>query len=90
MSKKNVIISIVAGAVCGFAISLTNENNRAYVKEKSSRALETADFYISHPAEGVKNIKEGIQTVNHALMENSDKAINALNQAENSLRKFLK
>lgn len=90
MSRKNIVRGIVLGALCGFAASLLNKENREYVKETTSQAFDKADFYVRNPQVGVKNVKSGIVNVSEFLSENSSKAINALDQTEETLQKFLK
>src|SRR5699024_11977084 len=67
-----------------------NDETREYVKESSSKVMDSATFYTTNPDIAINKVKRTVTTVNQMITSNTDSAMNVLDQVEDSLQKFLK
>lgn len=88
--KKTFWTSIVAGALAGGLLSLLNKDARTYSKEVVKQTGETITHYTKNPDETVEKVKESVHTVNNLVSKNTSSALNALEQVETTVNKFLK
>lgn len=82
--------SIIAGAVVGGLLSLINAEARQYSKKMLSYTGDAVKFYTTNPDVTVEKLKSSIESINELVSDNSKSAINALDQVENTVNKFLK
>jgi len=90
MGKRRLWTGIIIGASVGGLISLFNDETREYVKESSSKVMDSATFYTTNPDIAINKVKRTVTTVNQMITSNTDSAMNVLDQVEDSLQKFLK
>lgn len=87
--KRTFWLSVVAGACAGGLLSLLNKDARNYSKSVAQKTGETITHYTKNPDETVKKAKQGVQTVNDFIAQNSTSALNALKQVETTVNKFI-
>lgn len=90
MGKRTFWTSIAVGALIGGLTSLRKREVRAYVKESASKMGDAATYYVSNPNEAIQNVKETIKVIEQKLDDNSNSAVNALNQIETTVNKIKK
>lgn len=90
MGKRRLCAGLMLGAAVGALITLLNDETRDYVKHSAGKVYDNANYYLNNPSVGVSKVKHSVVSLNEAISNNTDSAMNALNQIENSLNKFLK
>jgi len=90
MGKRTLWTGIITGAVVGGLVTLFNQETRKYVKDSAETVYNQANYYVQHPNDGVNKVRQGVESVNRFVSDNTDSAMNALSQADNALQKFLK
>lgn len=90
MGKRTLITGIVVGASIGGLISLFNEDARKYAKSSLTKSCENLSHYAKNPAEAVSTVRQTVLSLNEAVENNTESAVNALEQVENSLNKVMK
>lgn len=90
MGKSKLITGIVVGAAVGAIASLVSKDTREYVKDASGKACGATSYITSNPDVAVNKVKQLVQTVNHVVTTNTDSALSALDQVDNTVQKFLK
>lgn len=88
--KRTFWTSIAAGAVVGGLLSLLNKDARHYSKTALKQTGETISHYTKNLDETVDKAKETIENLNEFVSNNSTSALNALEQVESTVNKFLK
>src|SRR5699024_11921773 len=83
-------LGIITGAAIGGLVTLFNQETRKYVKDTAEEAYNQTNHFLQNPEDGVNKVRQGIVSVNRFVADNTDGAMNALSQAENTLQKFLK
>lgn len=89
MGKRKILTGVVLGATVGGLLSLLNDDARKYAKDKSSEIYDQLQGYVQDPSNTVKNVREKIEAINELVENNANSAVNALEQVEKSLTKFL-
>lgn len=82
--------SIVVGACVGGLLSLFNKEARNYSKEVCDQAGETVKYYTKNPDLTVQKVKNTVQSLSDMVSENTGSALNALDQVESTVNKFVK
>lgn len=82
--------SIAAGAVIGGLLSLLNKDARDYSKKMIQQTGEAVKYYTTNPDETVEKVKNAVESVTKLVTENTDSALNAIEQVENTVNKFIK
>lgn len=90
MGKSKLITGIVLGAAVGGIVSLVSKDTREYVKDASGKACGATSYITSNPDVAVNKVKQLVQTVNHVVTTNTDSALSALDQVDNTVQKLLK
>lgn len=90
MGKRRLWAGIIVGAAVGGAITLLNDETRQYVKQSTAKLGDQTNLYLNDPSLGVRKMKQGVVSLNQAVTTNTESALNALDQIDNSLQKFLK
>ena len=89
MGKRKLLTGMIVGASVGGLLSLLNKDVRSYAKDKTNQVYDQIETCVDNPTQVVKQIKAKLIVLNETIASNSDSAINALNQVENSLQKML-
>jgi len=87
--KRTFWSSIIVGACIGGLLSLLNQDARRYSKEMVQKTGETVTHYAKNPDETVRVVKDGVQSFNQIVSQNSQSALSALDQVETTVNKFL-
>lgn len=82
--------SIVAGAVVGGLLSLISKDARDYSKKMILETGEMVKYYTTNPDVTVQKLKSRVESINEVVSDNTKSALNALEQVENTVNKFLK
>lgn len=89
MGKRKLIIGVAAGALLGAIAMQFDKDARAYTKDSIDKLKNETSNLISNPTEAVQALRETFDKLNGNLNTGADSAINALDQVENTLTKFL-
>lgn len=87
MGKRKLIIGVIVGAVAGGLVSLFDQETRAYTKSKLSQAKAKSSDLMKNPSQTVSDIRSTFDRINESVSGNLQKAINTLNEVEESLDK---
>lgn len=88
--KAKFWTSIIAGACIGGAISLFNSDARNYGKSLVKETNDCLNECIRNPEDSVKKVKNSISTFSNFISENTDSALNAINQIEQTVNRLTK
>jgi len=88
--KTTFWTSVVAGAVVGGLLSLLNKDAREYSKHKLAETGEAVKYYTTNPDVTVQKVKQSVETINELISDNSKSALQAIEQVEGTVNKFLK
>ncbi|HZW67687.1 MAG TPA: hypothetical protein VFF20_03655 [Pseudogracilibacillus sp.] len=91
MSGKRIFwLSVVSGAVIGGITSLFNKEARSYSKDLVKETGETISHYAKNPDVTVQMAKDAVVSANQLVSKNTTSAMNAIEQVEDTVHKFLK
>lgn len=90
MGKRKLWTGIIIGASIGGIASLFCKDTRNYVKESSEKVSDCAAGFVNNPVDGIQKVKQSVATVQQLVSTNADSAVQAIDQVENTLQKFLK
>lgn len=90
MGKRRLLTSIISGAVIGGVISLFNSDTRRYAKVKLCSTRDAVSQIINNPTDSIKSVKQTIECINNRVSTESNNALNALDQIEDTLEKVTK
>ncbi|WP_164670036.1 YtxH domain-containing protein [Virgibacillus doumboii] len=90
MGKRNLFFGVILGAVAGGLISLFSSDARYYTKGKMKNVRKQSNYYVQHPSEAVRNVRDAFNKFNRDFSSGAESAINALEQVEDTLDKFTK
>ncbi|GAB4074423.1 hypothetical protein GCM10028778_19260 [Barrientosiimonas marina] len=88
MGKQKLCAGLIIGAIAGGLLSLLSRESRDYAKLKMGDVKNGSSFYVKRPSEAVRTAKSAFERFNAALSRNTDGAINALEQVEDTLNQF--
>lgn len=89
MGRRKLLTGIILGAIVGGLAALTNKEARTYAKTKLQSSKEATKHYLKNPSEAVKNVKTSFDQFNQSFTRSADSTINALEQIEETLDKFI-
>lgn len=87
MGKRKLFIGVVIGAVVGGMSALLDRDTRAYSKHKFNQVKEKSGQIMQHPSQTVRDVRLAFDRVNQQVTGSIQKAINTLEQVEQSLDK---
>jgi len=87
MGKRKLFIGIIVGAIAGGLTSLFDQETRDYTKDKLGQVKEKSGQIVRNPSQAVRDARFTFDRVNNSVTENIQKAINTLEQVEDSLDK---
>lgn len=90
MGKSKLITGIAVGAAVGGLVSLLSKDTREHVKEVSGKVLDKTSFITSNPDVAVNKARQLVNSANHFVTDNTESALSALDQIDNTVQKFLK
>ncbi|HLQ95604.1 MAG TPA: YtxH domain-containing protein [Pseudogracilibacillus sp.] len=90
MGKSKLITGIAVGAAVGGLVSLLSKDTREHVKEVSGKVLDKASYITSNPDVAVNKARQLVNSANHFVTDNTESALSALDQVDNTVQKFLK
>lgn len=90
MGKRNLFIGLFSGAVVGGLISLFSSDARYYTKGKMKGMKQQSNYYVKHPSDAVRNVRDTFNKFNREFSSGAESAISALEQVEETLDKFTK
>jgi len=91
MNGKRIFwLSVVSGAFIGGVASLFNKEARNYSKDLVKETGETISHYTKNPDVTVQMAKDAVESVNQLVSKNTSSAMNAIEQVEDTVHKFLK
>lgn len=89
MGKKKLCTHIIIGAVVGGLIALTNKEVRQYTKTKLDVAQEKTSALMQNPSETIKTTRLKFEKFSESFSDGAANTINALDQIEQTLEKFI-
>ncbi|MGY0692552.1 YtxH domain-containing protein [Virgibacillus sp. FSP13] len=90
MGRQKLCLGVLLGAMAGGLAALYDQETRYYTKNKLSSVKSTANYYVKHPSEAIRNAKDACNQLNASFNHNADNAINALEQVEETVNKISK
>jgi len=87
--RKTFWTSIILGALAGGLLSLTNKNARQYGKHLAQSTNEKVKSYVQDPEQSIQRLKDSVHFANDFVNKNTSGAMNALEQVENTIRRFI-
>ena len=87
MGKRKLFIGIIVGAIAGGLTSLFDQETRDYTKDKLGQVKEKSGQIVRNPSQAVRDVRFTFDRMNNNVTENIQKAINTLEQVEDSLDK---
>lgn len=88
MGKRKLCLGLLVGTIAGGLLSLLDRDARRYAKGKMADVKSCSSYYMKRPSEAVKGAKNTFNRFNAQFTSGADNAINALEQAENTLEQF--
>lgn len=88
--KTTFWTGVIAGACIGALVSLFNKDARHYGKSLLDETNVRLSGYVRNPEETVQKVKQSVTSFNEIVSENTDSALHALNQIEQTVNKFTK
>lgn len=90
LGKRKLIAGMVVGAIVGGLTALLNKEARSYARKKMSTAKGKTYDIVKNPSEAVRSARKRIDALNYKVVNHAEQAINALEQVEETLDKFIK
>ncbi|MEJ8777461.1 YtxH domain-containing protein [Pseudogracilibacillus sp. ICA-222130] len=90
MGKRKLLTGIIAGAAIGGIVSLCNKETRTYAKDSLEQLKDNVTNCVTNPSDVIDQMKETVQSVSSFVENNVDGAVNALEQVESTVNRFLK
>lgn len=90
MGKRKLFIGMAAGAIAGGLAALLDKETRVYTKNKLSQAKEKSGQLVKNPSETVRDMRLAFDQLSQNVTVNIQKAVNTLDQVEQSLDKVSK
>lgn len=90
MGKRKLITGIIVGASVGGLVTLFNKDAREYAKEGLSELKVKTSDYVDNPSLAIHKVKDTVQTISTLVDDNTDGAINAIEQVEKTVNKLIK
>lgn len=90
MGKRKLITGIIVGASVGGLVTLFNQEARDYAKDGLCDLKDKATDYIENPSTAITQVKDIVHQITNLVGDNADGAINAIEQVENTVNKFIK
>lgn len=90
MGKKKLYTGVIIGALVGGLAALLDKETRSYTKEKLADVKEQSSYCLKNPSEAVKNLQDSFDQFNQKFMYQTDNAVKAIEQVEDTLDKVLK
>ncbi|WP_407270836.1 hypothetical protein [Radiobacillus sp. PE A8.2] len=88
MDKPKFIQGIVIGAIAGGLISLLDPTTRNYVKNTAINSSITTKYYLKHPADSFRQLKECYSTWNNNVSQVTNQALTILSQVEETIERM--
>ncbi|RDW17206.1 YtxH domain-containing protein [Oceanobacillus chungangensis] len=89
MGRQKLMLGVIIGAVVGGLATLADKETRIYAKTKLNDAKSGATYVLQNPAEAVQNVRNTVDQLNHSITNGAESTINALEQVEGTLDKFV-
>lgn len=90
MGKRRLLTGMISGAMIGCLVSLFNDDARGYAKDKLCDMRKATTNVINNPTEAVHTLKQSVIKLSSRVSTESNNALNALEQIENTLEKVTK
>lgn len=88
--KTKFWTGIVTGACIGGIVALLNRDARDYGKSLLTQTSDCVSDCLHHPEDVVQKVKHSLTTFNDFIKDNTDQALNALEQIEQTVNRFKK
>lgn len=85
MGKRNLITSVVVGAIIGGAVSLFKKDTREYVKTEISLAKDQMGYIVQNPAQSIRKLQTTIIETAEKASSSLDGTLNAVDQVESTI-----
>lgn len=87
MGKKRLLTSIAIGAVAGGIAALFDWDTRHYTKHKLTTMKDKSVDIIKNPTVSIHNARIAMEEFSESLIYQTENAVNALEQVENTITK---
>ncbi|WP_066185863.1 MULTISPECIES: YtxH domain-containing protein [Gracilibacillus] len=89
MSRDKVIKGVIAGAVVGGLLTLTNKDTRNYVTKGVKNCGSQVSFYLHNPVEAVQQLNNQYTQYSKQLSATLTSVLDILNQVQSASNKLL-
>lgn len=90
MGKRKILTGIILGASVGGLVTLFNREARDYAKDGLSNLKDKTAEYVENPSTAISKVKDTVHQISSLVDNNADSAINAIEQVEKTVNKFIK
>ncbi|GAB2534579.1 hypothetical protein [Gracilibacillus alcaliphilus] len=88
MSKEKIIKGMIAGAIVGGLLTLTNRETRNYVKQGLQQCGNRVSFYMHHPTEAIHQLNVQYDYYSKQVSSSLTAVLEILNQLQDATNKL--